>query len=184
MSRSPTRRKCRHCNRFFLSDPRTLARQRYCSTPECQHASKLASQRRWLSKNGNGDYFRGPRAVERVQAWRKGRPGYWRKQPPSSRKGQVADIQPANLVHSSCNAPGGLPHALQEMSLTQDPAFVGLISMLTDSTLQEHIVTTTGRLVARGYDILGVVPGMKPERSLHEKTCPQSGTTPESARAV
>ena len=75
MSRSPTRRKCRHCSRFFLPDPRTVDRQRYCSQPGCQHAS----QRRWLSKDGNGDYFRGPRAVERVQAWRKLHPGYWRK---------------------------------------------------------------------------------------------------------
>jgi len=39
-----------------------------------------------LRKNGNGDYFRGLRAVERVQAWRRLHPGYWRKHPPSSRK--------------------------------------------------------------------------------------------------
>lgn len=157
MSRSPTRRKCRHCSRLFLPDPRTASRQRYCSTPECQQASKLASQRRWLSKNGNGDYFRGPRAVERVQAWRKLHPGYWRRQTLSSRKGQAADNQPANPDHSSCNAVRGVPRALQEECLTQDPAFVSLISMVTGSTLQEEIATTARQLLLRGRNILGFV---------------------------
>ena len=155
MSRSSTRRKCRHCSRFFLPDPRTADRQRYCSESPCQHASKLASQRRWLSKNGNGDYFRGPRAVERVQAWRKLHPGYWRKHTPSSRLGQVVDVQSANPVDSSCNAPRGLPRTLQEECLTQDPAFVGLISMVTGSTLQEEIATTARQLLLRGRNILG-----------------------------
>jgi len=157
MSRSPTRRKCRHCSRFFLPDPRAADRQRYCSDPECQQASKLASQRRWLSKNGNGDYFRGPRAVERVQAWRKLHPGYWRRPTPSSRKGQAADNQSANPGHSSCNVPRGLPRTLQEESLTQDPAFVGLISMVTGSTLQEEIASTARQLLLRGRNILGFV---------------------------
>ena len=64
-----SRRKCRCCNQFFLPDPRANDRQRYCSEPACRHASKAASQRRWLSQNGNGDYFRGPQAVRRVQLW-------------------------------------------------------------------------------------------------------------------
>jgi hypothetical protein len=157
MSRSPTRRKCRHCSRLFLPDPRTVDRQRYCSEADCQHASKLASQRRWLSQNGNGDYFRGPRAVERVQAWRKLHPGYWRKSNPSSRKDQVVDIQSADPVDCSCNVPRGLPRTLQEKCLTQDPAFVGLISMVTGSTLQEEIAATTRQLLLRGRNILGCV---------------------------
>lgn len=157
MSRFPTWRKCRHCSTFFVPDPRTADRQRYCSEPECQHASKLASHRRWLSKNGNGDYFRGPRAVERVQAWRKLHPGYWRKEAPSSRKGQVVDVQPANPAHSSCNVPRGLPRTLQEDCLAQDPAFVGLISMMTGSTLQEEIASTARQLLLRGRNILGFV---------------------------
>jgi hypothetical protein len=39
-------------------------------------------------------------------------------------------------------------------------------------------------LVAKGYDILGMTPGTNIQRSLHEKTCPQSGATPESACPV
>jgi hypothetical protein len=38
------------------------------------------------------------------------------------------------------------------------PLFVGLISMLAGSTLPEDIATSTRRLVAKGHDILGMVP--------------------------
>ena len=82
MSRSQNRRKCRCCRTFFVPDPRTADRQQYCSQPACRQASKAASQRRWLSKNGNGDYFRGPDAVRRVQLWRQSHPGYWRGDTP------------------------------------------------------------------------------------------------------
>jgi hypothetical protein len=93
--------------------------------------------------------------VERVQAWRKLHPGYWRQQTPSSRKGQPADNQSANLAHSSCNVPRGLPRTLQDECLTQDPAFVGLISMVTGSTLQDEIAATARQLLLRGRNILG-----------------------------
>lgn len=157
MSRSPNRRKCRCCNQFFVPDPRTTDRQRYCSKSTCRQASKAASQRRWLSKDGNGDYFRGPQAVRRVQAWRKSHPGYWRRKNPSFQATQVAEAQSVNPSQSSCNAPRGLPPALQDDCLTQDPAFVGLISMVTGSTLQEDIAATARQLLLRGRNILGLV---------------------------
>src|SRR6266540_3831172 len=50
-------------------------------------------------------------------------------------------------------------------------------------TLQDDIATTTRQLVAKGYDILGMVPGMNFER-FHEKTCPQSATTPQSSSPI
>lgn len=181
MSRSKTRRKCRHCSRFFLPDPRAADRQRYCSGLECQQASKLASQRRWLSKNGNGDYFRGPRAVERVQAWRKLHPGYWRRQTPLSWKGQAVDNQSANPGHSSCNVPRGLPRTLQDESLTQDPAFVGLISMVTGSTLQEEIATTARQLLLRGRNILGFVSQQNAQSNRdHDQQTPAAASTAAS----
>jgi hypothetical protein len=86
MSRPQNRRKCLCCSEFFIPDPRTADRQHYCSKPGCRQASKAASQRRWLTKNGNGDYFRGPDAVSRVQAWRKSHPGYWRRTKPMATK--------------------------------------------------------------------------------------------------
>jgi hypothetical protein len=157
MSRSQSRRKCRCCNKFFAPDPRTSDRQRYCSTPACRQASKAASQRRWLSKNGNGDYFRGGEEVRRVQIWRKSHPGYWRRKKSSSQDIQVVDQQTVNLDQSSCNVPRELPRTLQEDCLAQDPAFVGLISMVTGSTLQEDIALTARQLLLRGRNILGLV---------------------------
>lgn len=157
MSRPPTRRKCSCCSQFFLPDRRTEDRQRYCCKPGCRLASKAASQRKWLSKDGNGDYFRGADAVRRVRLWRKSHPGYWKKGNPSSQIAQAIDGQRSNLDQSSCNVPRGLPGTLQDYCLAQDPAFVGLISMVTGSTLQEDIVATARQLLLRGRNILGFV---------------------------
>ena len=38
----------------------------------------MASQRQWLSKAANKNYFRGPENVRRVQRWRQAHPDYWR----------------------------------------------------------------------------------------------------------
>lgn len=80
MKRPRTQRKCKHCRTFFAPDPRSARRQRYCAQPACRQASKAASQRRWLQKPGNRDYFTGPTHVERVRQWRRAHPGYWRRQ--------------------------------------------------------------------------------------------------------
>jgi hypothetical protein len=90
-----------------------------------------------------------------VQLWRRDHPGYWRKQPPSSQRGQVVDQQQANPNQSSRNVPRGLPGTLQDDCLTENPAFVGLISMFTGITLQEDIAATTRQLLLRGRNILG-----------------------------
>ena len=60
MRRPLSKRKCKHCQTFFAPDPRSARRQRYCSKPACRQASKAASQRRWLQKPGNRDYFTRP----------------------------------------------------------------------------------------------------------------------------
>lgn len=157
MPRSEPRRKCRCCRKFFVPDPRTADRQRYCFEAACRQASKAASQRKWLSKDGNGDHFRGPAEVRRVQAWRKANPGYWKKKSSLSHSTQVA-VEPAlKPPQSSCNVPGSPLGTLQDDCLAQDPAFVGLISMFTGSTLQEDIAATTRQLLLRGRNILGIV---------------------------
>jgi hypothetical protein len=67
------------CQKLFSCDPRLRDRQKYCSEPACRAARKQSSQRRWLSKTDNREYFRGEQHVDRVQAWRAKNPGYWRK---------------------------------------------------------------------------------------------------------
>ena len=94
------RRKCRHCGQLFRLDPRNLRHQRYCSAKECRRASKAASQRRWLAKAENRDYFRGPEQMARVRAWRAAHPGYARKK--SSRRRALQD---GTLEHERCATP-------------------------------------------------------------------------------
>ena len=53
------RRKCLCCGELFRADPRNLRHQRHCGDAACRKASKAASQRRWLAKSENHDYFRG-----------------------------------------------------------------------------------------------------------------------------
>jgi hypothetical protein len=155
MSRPQTRRKCCCCSKLFLPDPRTEDRQRYCFQPACRQASKAASQRRWTSKHGNGDHFRGPDEVRRVRLWRQSHPGYWKKRSPPSEGTQNVDDQRSNPDQSSRNVPRGLPVALQDDCLTGNPAFIGLISMVTGSTLQADIAATARQLLLRGRNILG-----------------------------
>ena len=75
------RRRCLHCRHLFHRHPRTRTQQRFCSAPACRAASKKASQRRWLGKPENHDYFRGEQHVNRVRAWRAKCPDYGRELP-------------------------------------------------------------------------------------------------------
>ena len=78
------KRKCLHCRELFRPDPRNLRHQRYCSKLACRQASKAASQRRWLGKAQNRNYFRGAINGQRVRAWRAAHPGYWKRTGPQS----------------------------------------------------------------------------------------------------
>lgn len=153
----PSRRKCRHCSEFFCPDYRNAYHQRYCASPDCRKASKAASQRHWLHQATNRDYFRGTHQVRRVQEWRKAHPGYWKRKNSPSQRPQDLQPQAPKPGQSSCNVPRSPLGTLQDFCLSQEPAFVGLISMFTGSTLQEDIVATTRQLLDRGRNILGLV---------------------------
>jgi hypothetical protein len=107
--------------------------------------------------------------VERVQKWRRKHPGYWRLEKRWQTRSQAVENQRANPVHSSCNVPRELPRTLQDECLTQTPAFVGLISMVTGSTLQEEIAATARQMLLRGRNILGLV---SPEKPLTNSSAP------------
>lgn len=151
------RRKCRHCGALFRPDPRNLRHQRFCSKPPCRRASKAESQRRWLAKPDNRDYFRGPDNVERVRAWRSAHPGYWRRSSPhtASALQEHSLTQPTenhNESASLMNAP------LQELSRSQPLILMGLIAQLTGATLQEDIASASRRLQHLANDILNASP--------------------------
>ncbi len=151
------RRKCRSCGELFRPDPRNLRHQRFCSKSSCRRASKAESQRRWLAKPDNREYFRGPENVERVRAWRAARPGYWRRLSANTRSAlqehsltQAADNneQSASLTNSP----------LQELSHAQPLVLMGLIAQLTGATLQEDIAKASRRLQHLAHDIINASP--------------------------
>jgi hypothetical protein len=159
------RRKCLHCQKFFVPDPRNRGHQRYCGKPQCREASKRASQRRWRGRPENAEYFRGPSEVARVQAWRRAHPGYWRRR---KRKDEDA-LQDLLITQSSegqadPKQDGGI--ALQDHWQRQAPVVIGLIAHLTGSALQEDIASMTGRLIAKGQALMGQKPSDDDEKNL------------------
>jgi hypothetical protein len=72
------RRRCQNCKQLFLSDPRNRHHQRFCSDPACQKTSKVESQQRWRAKPENQHYWSGRERVDKVRAWRKKHPQYWK----------------------------------------------------------------------------------------------------------
>ena len=130
------RRKCRSCGELFRPDPRNLRHQHYCSKPPCRQASKAASQRRWLDKSQNRDYFRGSANVQRVRAWRATHPGYWRRTDPQAEVALQEDSM-AQAVELTGKSPNLAEIALQELFCAQPFVLIGLIANLTGSALQE-----------------------------------------------
>jgi hypothetical protein len=157
MSGKPRRPKCLCCRKAFTPDHRNRQRQRYCSDPCCRRASHRASQRRWRRKPENRDHFRGPDEVRRVQEWRRKHPGYWKQRSGHRMDSQSVDDQRVDPPQTSRNAPGSPPPPLQDVWWLKSPAFVGLISMVTGSTLQDDIEATLRQMLCRGRDILGLV---------------------------
>jgi hypothetical protein len=174
---------------LFVPDYRNRGRQKYCSTPECQQASKRAGQARWLSKPENRDHFRGAENVQRVREWRQAHPGYWQR----SARRAVRTLQDACSAQTaaikelvSVGVSGVCPGTLQDVCRVQAPLLVGLIAKFTDSTLQDDIVLFARRLIAKGQDILDQPSSRSAKgNSLYdEQKDPASGSLATSARAV
>lgn len=150
------RRKCLHCGRLYWPDPRNRHHQVYCSAGACQQARQRAGQARWRRRPENRNYFRGPAEVERVRAWRKAHPGYWRRR----RRALQTVIKPqANEAHADRSNLN--PDALQTVLLSQPAVLVGIISSLAGSALQTDIAEHVQRLHLRGEQILYPKGNMK-----------------------
>ena len=149
--------KCLHCKKLLVPDHRNRGRQKYCSAPACQQASKHASQQRWAGKPENRDYFRGAHHVQRVQQWRREHPEYGKGRLRKARRA-LQETCPAQPAGTTPLAPAPLPEpslpALQDLCRVQTPLLVGLIAQFSDMALQEDIVTFTRRLIAKGQTIL------------------------------
>lgn len=160
MSRPSHRRKCLACRRMFTTDARNAHHHRYCSQPVCRQASKKASQRRWRRKPENRTYDCGAHRVGQVQAWRRRHPGYWKRKAKPISPPQPTDNQSINSEQISRNVPSSVFSPLRDVCLEENPAFVGLIAMVTGRTLREDIAATTRQLLLQGQNILGLsAPG-------------------------
>jgi hypothetical protein len=154
MAKRTRKRKCRCCGVFFSPDHRNRRHQRYCSKPDCRRAGKAASQKLWLDKPENRDYFHGPDNVRRVQEWRNAHPEYCRKK----RKALQDDLS-LKALETPLVKPSLVPVALQDLLISQPAVLIGLIAHLTGSALQDDIATTARRLQQLGNDILnGPIP--------------------------
>ena len=177
------RRKCLNCKELFLPDYRNAQRQCYCLKPQCRKARKRESQRAWLAKPENQNYFRDAKNAERVRDWQKAHPGYWKKTARYRRR-TLQDGCPKQVPVVQELEPTSPQRTLQDLCSMQVPVLVGFITMFVGSTLPDDIAASTRRMLIKGQDILGMVPGVDRQKLAHEKTCSQSGAAPESSAAV
>ncbi|MBW1995614.1 MAG: hypothetical protein JRH18_25500 [Deltaproteobacteria bacterium] len=146
------KRKCKNCHIFFFPDTRNVKRQQYCSKVECRTASKKASQRKWLNKPENRDYFCGHEHVERVRRWRGAHPGYWRKKPDLNETA-LQDRLICQPIENNKNTGILESTALQDLLIGQPFVLLGLIANFTGTALQDDIDITLLRLQQLGRDI-------------------------------
>jgi hypothetical protein len=165
MSVKPRRRKCLGCKQVFTADYRNGHHQRYCAKPLCRQAGKRASQRRWRRKPENRTYDCGPHRVRQVREWRQQHPAYWKPKCQPILDSQPTEAKSVNPEQRSRNVPPPVLLPLRDVCLEQNPAFVGLIAMVTGSTLREDIAATTRKLLLQGQNILGLQSPEQPKSS-------------------
>jgi hypothetical protein len=154
---------------MFLPDARNKGRQKHCSQPACQKASKIASQKKWLAKPENKNYFRGPEHVSRVQQWREEHPGYWQRGR-SKPKSALQEALNGQLVEDKGDNGKKAAFALQDSLIMQPAVMIGLIANITGQALQDDMVRTVLGLQQLGSDILHYSPPKKGDDHDCQKT--------------
>ncbi len=153
--RKTQKKKCRNCRLLFVPDHRNREKQDYCEKTPCRKSSKAASQKKWLSKPENKDYFRSPDNVERVQKWREDTPEYWKRTNSSTALQDHLAVQTTENKGDNSRIDAQPPkHALQDLLMAQSPVIIGLISNLTGYALQDDIANTLLRMQQFGQEIL------------------------------
>lgn len=157
------KKQCRHCRRVFIPDHRNRDRQNYCRKPKCRKASKAASQKKWLSKSENKDYFKGSVNVTRVQDWR----GENKHLKPENLEDVNILQDPLQIQEAEINRENSELSAksrlLQDSLMMQPAIIIGLISNFIGSTLQDDILKTLLSMQKSGKDILNFNPNEKEE---------------------
>jgi len=153
--RKTKKKKCCHCRCLFVPDHRNQEKQKYCQKGPCRKASKKASQKKWLSKPENEDYFRSPDNVERVQEWRERTPEYWKRTKHPTTLQDLLIVQHIENKEDNNEIDAHTQTlALQDLLMAQSPVIIGLISNLMGSALQDDIANTLLRMQQFGQEIL------------------------------
>ena len=145
------RKRCRNCGCLFVPDHRNQVRQRYCRKPACRKTSKVASQKKWLEKEENQNYFSDSMNVKRVQEWRKKNPGYSKRSKSRNALQDRLNTQPTENTEEKSQFASS---ALQDCLKGQRPVIIGLISNFIGSALQDDIAEALLRMQQSGQDIL------------------------------
>jgi hypothetical protein len=181
MIKHKKKRKCKHCKDFFTPDSKNAYHQKYCSKPDCRKACKAESQRRWLHKPENRNYFTGSGNVLRVREWRKAHPGYWRRKT-SCNQNALQEVLCENPKQKQAVNSNLTKLALQDFMMIQPTVLIGLISQLTGFALQDHIASAISRMQQLGNDILYQPNNVNGGQ--HAKTTRLSAAYPQSPQTV
>jgi len=141
-------RRCAHCSRLFIVEPRLGGRHRFCADPACKDACHQLARKKWLKENGGKSYFRGAHTVERVREWRRCHPGYWKRRRSSTHR------WPIDFVLSRELALVVKEVALQESIDTNFTLKITALSRFSKVALQESIAKKPRLLMMRGHVIL------------------------------
>lgn len=183
---------CLCCNARYQPDPRNVGRQNYCPAPDCQKASKKASQCAWRAKNRELD--RGPLSVDRVSAWRSKNRDYLirqkakRQEAKRSAKSAAQPDSPATQVHdleqespqfpeiqAVVEAP--VPRAAQDLCASNAYVLTGFLGHFFNFRSADEIVEARRTLEQLGRDISN---GRNPNDMCRAANLPKAGV----ARAV
>lgn len=143
MKKKIRRRRCKNCDDLFKPDPRHLKKQKFCDKPECKIASKKYSQKKWLKKLKNRDYFSGSEHVIRVQQWREHNPGYWKRKKSKITSALFEHALQDTLLTKTSDGKGFqlnlIQDALQDMLSGQTLVIIGINPHLNKIALQDII---------------------------------------------
>ena len=164
--KAKTTSKCLKCSEQYVPDHRNRRTQCYCAKAECRKESKAESQKRWLGKAENQNYFRGAGNTDRTRQWRKANRGYRRKKK-SAGKSVQQDLFDTQEVGAVDVVGLGREDAQQDLYTMQPALLVGIIAIMTGHVQQEDIAASVRSFLARGADILRMGPG-SPQIPIHE----------------
>jgi hypothetical protein len=136
---------CKWCDKPFEPSKFSGGRQKYCGERVCRKASKKESQAKWCAKNPN--YFRDDIFRERSRLWRATHPEVART--------RFANPMPEPAAKAeSCTQNSAAESGVQDSAQRSQQIYImGLISLVTGSSVQDEVLKSAQECFRRGMDI-------------------------------